>query len=121
MSPPGQTRRCSGVQRCGVTAGCASLVNAMPRGPRLDAPGTLHHIMVRGIERRRIFLDDEDRDDFLTRLAGLAKRAAVTVYAWALLPNHAHRLPRRGAQDGKKVPDTFRAQSMVTGSALARR
>ena len=27
----------------------------MPRGPRLDAPATLHHVMVRGIERRRIF------------------------------------------------------------------
>jgi hypothetical protein len=24
----------------------------MPRGPRLDAPGVLHHVMVRGIERR---------------------------------------------------------------------
>ncbi|HEX9708430.1 MAG TPA: transposase, partial [Candidatus Thermoplasmatota archaeon] len=22
----------------------------MPRGPRLDAPGALHHVMVRGIE-----------------------------------------------------------------------
>jgi hypothetical protein len=27
----------------------------MPKGPRLDAPATLHHVMVRGIERRRIF------------------------------------------------------------------
>jgi len=24
----------------------------MPRGARLDAPGTLHHVIVRGIERR---------------------------------------------------------------------
>jgi len=40
----------------------------MPRGPRLDAPETLHHVMVRGIEGRAIFRDDQDREDFLRRL-----------------------------------------------------
>ena len=44
----------------------------MPRGPRLDAPDTLHHIMVRGIERRSIFRDDQDRVDFVARLAARA-------------------------------------------------
>ena len=34
---------------------------AMPRQARLDAPGTLHHVMVRGLERRPIFRDDADR------------------------------------------------------------
>ena len=38
----------------------------MPRGPRLDAPGTLHHVIVRGIERRAIVDDDKDREDFVT-------------------------------------------------------
>jgi len=68
----------------------------MPRGPRLDAPGVLHHVMVRGIERRAIFRDDRDRADFLTRLAAMAETQAVTVYAWALLPNHLHLLVRTG-------------------------
>jgi len=27
----------------------------MPRKARIDAPGALHHIIVRGIERRKIF------------------------------------------------------------------
>jgi hypothetical protein len=40
----------------------------MPRKARLDAPGALHHIIARGIERRKIFRDDKDRDDFLERL-----------------------------------------------------
>ncbi|MFZ3055878.1 MAG: hypothetical protein WA124_05500 [Smithella sp.] len=35
---------------------------------RLDAPAALHHIMIRGIERRQIFRDDADREDFLSRL-----------------------------------------------------
>jgi hypothetical protein len=40
----------------------------IPRKARLDAPGALHHIFVRGIEYRKIFFDDEDRDNFLERL-----------------------------------------------------
>ena len=40
----------------------------MPRLARLDAPGVLHHIMIRGIERRKIFRDNKDREDFLDRL-----------------------------------------------------
>jgi hypothetical protein len=40
----------------------------MPRGPRLDIPGALHHVMVRGLEARKIFLDDRDREDFLQRI-----------------------------------------------------
>ena len=40
----------------------------MARGPRLDAPGTLHHVMIRGIEKRVIFEDSRDREDFLRRL-----------------------------------------------------
>ena len=57
--------------------------------PRLDAPETLHHGMVRGLERRVIFKDDTDRDDFVTRVAALADAGGWSVYAWALLPNHA--------------------------------
>jgi len=37
----------------------------MPRRSRIDAPGALHHIIVRGIERKTIFKDDADRDNFL--------------------------------------------------------
>ena len=46
----------------------------MPRGARLDTPGTMHHVMVRGIEGNRIVVDD-DRHLFVSRL-GIA--AAVT-------------------------------------------
>ena len=35
----------------------------MPRTARLDAPGTLHHVIVRGIERRQIIDDNEDRKE----------------------------------------------------------
>ena len=68
----------------------------MPRGPRLDAPGTLHHVIVRGIEHRRIVNDDQDRNNFISRLGELAKETDTAVYAWALLRNHAHILLRSG-------------------------
>lgn len=38
----------------------------MPRGPRLDAPGILHHVMGRGIEPRPTFRADRDRRDFVS-------------------------------------------------------
>jgi len=44
----------------------------MPRGPRSDAPGTLHHVMVRGIEKRTIAEDDRNREDFVTRMGSVA-------------------------------------------------
>ena len=44
----------------------------MPRQARLDAPGTLHHVLLRGIEKRRIVDDDKDRQSFVRRLGGLS-------------------------------------------------
>ena len=41
----------------------------MLRAARLDTPGLLHHVMIRGIERRRIFNDDEDCENMLERLS----------------------------------------------------
>jgi REP element-mobilizing transposase RayT len=69
----------------------------MPRGARLDAPGTLHHVMVRGIERKRIFADDKDRKDLMDRMGDLAVETGTAIYAWALLNNHAHILLRSGS------------------------
>lgn len=68
----------------------------MPRGPRLDAPGALHHVMARGIEGARIFRSDTDREEFLRRLGEQAAVAGAQVLAWALLPNHLHVLLRTG-------------------------
>lgn len=75
----------------------------MPRGPRLDAPGVLHHVMVRGLERRALFRDDRDRTDFLTRLASVHERTGLEILAWALLPNHLHLLVRSPHPRGKMI------------------
>ena len=70
----------------------------MPRQPRLDAPGTLHHVMGRGIEGRKIFRKDTDREDFLSRVGKLCQEGSLVVYAWSLMENHFHLLVRTGGQ-----------------------
>ena len=64
----------------------------MPRQARLDAPGTLHHVMIRGIEGKAIFRDNRDRKDFVSRLGTLSRETGSRILAWALLRNHAHLL-----------------------------
>ena len=60
----------------------------MSRRARLDAPGTLHHVIVRGIEKRRIVNDVADRKNFVKRLGELSASTNTSIYAWALLTNH---------------------------------
>lgn len=84
----------------------------MPRSARLDAPGVLHHIIIRGIERRVIFKDDEDREDFLSRLGKLLPATKTSCFAWALIPNHAHFLFRTGS-----VPVATLMRRLLTGYA----
>src|SRR4030042_3545155 len=85
----------------------------MPRGPRLDAPGSLHHIMVRGIERKKIFESERDKEDFLTRLGKVVQEGQATCFAWVLIPNHAHILLRIGATPLAKI-----MRRLLTGYAV---
>ena len=64
----------------------------MPRQPRIDIPGLLQHVIFRGVARSDIFLDDEDREDFVRRLSLLLVDTETRCYAWALLSNHFHLL-----------------------------
>jgi len=52
--------------------------------------------MIRGIERRRIFRDAKDRENFLERLGDLLAETRTASHTWALLPDHAHFLFRTG-------------------------
>ena len=71
----------------------------MPRQVRLDVPGALHHIMVRGIDKCSIFRDDQDKTRFLERLGQTVSEGKCTVYAWVLMDNHVHILFKSG-KDG---------------------
>jgi putative transposase len=60
----------------------------MPRQARLDVAGTLHHIMLRGIEKKQIFDDDLDREGFVNRMGKLALETRTKIYAWSFMINH---------------------------------
>jgi putative transposase len=68
----------------------------MPRQARLDMPGALHHIMVRGINRSPIFLEEEDKQNFLNRLGDEVTKGQCFAYAWVLMDNHVHILFKSG-------------------------
>ena len=61
----------------------------MLRRARLGSPGTLHPVMVRGIETRRIVDDVADRKNFVKRRGEFAAENKTIIYAWALLTSHA--------------------------------
>ncbi len=62
----------------------------MARPLRLEYADAVHHVMSRGIEGRRICLDDVDRDIWLQILGRAAERFGWKVYAFSLLDNHYH-------------------------------
>jgi REP element-mobilizing transposase RayT len=86
----------------------------MPRQARLDAADTLHHIILRGIEKRHIFGDDLDRENLVIRMGQLASDTKTKIYAWSLLTNHAHLLIRSGPEG---LPQYMRR--LLTGYAQA--
>ena len=85
----------------------------MPRTARLDIPGLLHHVIVRGIERRPIFADNYDRQTFCHRFSGLLAETETSCLAWSLLPNHFHLLLRP-----EKAPLSHFMRRLLTGYAV---
>lgn len=85
----------------------------MPRKARIDAPGALHHIICRGIDRRKIFRDDMDLDSFVERFGRVISETQTPCYAWALIPNHFHLLLQTG-----NLPITTVMRKLLTGYAV---
>jgi REP element-mobilizing transposase RayT len=86
----------------------------MPRQSRIDAPGALHHIIARGIERRKLFESKADYGDFLTRLGRIIKETQSGCMAWALIPNHFHLLLKTA-----NTPISTLMRRLLTGYAVS--
>lgn len=69
----------------------------MPRKGRLHIPGGCYHVIGRGLERRHIFSEDADKNDFLARLGLALENSQSQCLAWTLMSNHYHLLIRVGA------------------------
>ena len=85
----------------------------MPRQSRIDAPGAVHHIICRGIERQTIFQDDHDRDNFIERFSTIVTATDTFCLAWALIPNHFHLLLKTGSE-----PIATVMRRLLTGYAV---
>ncbi len=86
----------------------------MARKARIDAPGAVHHIIIRGIEHKKIFLNDEDRENFVGRLGKIIADTKTDCFAWVLMLNHAHLLLRTGV-----VPLSTLMRRLLTGYAVS--
>jgi len=86
----------------------------LPRQARLDAAGTLHHVIVRSIEKRQIVDDDKDRKSFVDRMGSLAWRRR------RIVSRLRKRLTRNLVENfGLSLTETGRKMS-VSSSAVAK-
>jgi REP element-mobilizing transposase RayT len=62
------------------------------RKPRIQFEGALFHVIVRGNQRRRVFLDPPDYRRYLQIMGKKAMAHSIKTYAYCLMPNHGHLL-----------------------------
>jgi REP element-mobilizing transposase RayT len=62
----------------------------MHRQLRLQYAGALYHLMSRGNRRKKIVVDDVDRQDFIKALAEACQKTRWQLHACCLMPNHYH-------------------------------
>jgi REP element-mobilizing transposase RayT len=70
---------------------------------RIDYPGALHHVFIRGNNKQPIFLDADDYGFFLGRLKQVRMESGMNLYAAGLMTNHFHLFPETGPVPLKTV------------------
>ncbi|NLB56165.1 MAG: addiction module toxin RelE, partial [Lentisphaerae bacterium] len=68
----------------------SDIVNDMARSIRVEFPGAIYHVVVRGNAHADIFTDDKEREWFIDRLSELCKIHNVRLYLFVLMSNHFH-------------------------------
>jgi len=74
----------------------------MPRVAREKCGNSIYHICVRGNNKQDIFLDNEDREEYLKRVRNYEERYKMQIYAYCLMTNHVHLLIYDNNQDISK-------------------
>ena len=75
----------------------------MPRTARIKSASGIYHVIMRGINRQRIFEDEEDYRKYLWELNRFQKVCGYELYAWCLMPNHIHILIKEGNEPLEQV------------------
>ena len=68
----------------------------MPRSAREKSLTGIYHVILRGVNKKTIFHDDEDNQRFLTTIERYKSLSSIKLYGWCLMGNHAHLLLREG-------------------------
>ena len=71
----------------------------MPRFARKKSSTGIYHIMLRAVNRQKIFHDREDAQRFIDTLARFEKQSGYKLYGYCLMPNHIHLLLQEGEED----------------------
>ncbi|MGE4272400.1 MAG: transposase [Desulfitobacterium sp.] len=64
----------------------------MSRTPRNQSPTGIYHVIVRGVNRQKIFNDIEDRQKLIEKLAKFREVSGYRIFAYCLMDNHFHLL-----------------------------
>lgn len=70
----------------------------MARQARKASVSGVYHVMLRGINRQRIFEDSQDEQKFLELLRLYRKRCGFALYGYCLMGNHVHLLLKEAAR-----------------------
>ena len=75
----------------------------MARQSREKSETGIYHVMIRGIDKRNIFLDKEDKIKFLEKLIQAKEAAKFKLYAYCLMDNHVHLLIQESEEIGTSI------------------
>lgn len=68
----------------------------MARSARVKSSIGIYHIMLRGIDRREIFIDNEDREMFCRCILRAKEKGSFVLHGYCLMDNHVHLLMEEG-------------------------
>ena len=68
----------------------------MARTARTLSKSNIYHVMLRGVNRQNIFMEDEDRSYFMSVLRHCKELSGFRLHAFALMSNHVHLLIEPG-------------------------
>ena len=77
----------------------------MPRGTRKKSTTGIYHVVLRGINKQRIFEDTQDYRKFLETIKTSKDKSGYTLFAYCLMSNHIHLLIKEGTES---LGNTFR-------------
>ncbi|WP_312700293.1 transposase [Sedimentibacter sp.] len=75
----------------------------MPRKARIKSNTGIYHIMLRGIDKRNIFLDNEDKLKFISNIKKAKEKANFNILGYCLMDNHVHLLLQESEDIGTSI------------------